>query len=229
MSQPNNLQFPARLKPRLPGGSIHKMQINEDETRVLTWPNLYGNKESRCILAIPHSRIVEAEYIRPLLQAGEGKCRLRYLDESSQEQTLKFNVVDPSILNGNIYAQARQNEYTESVAQALEGFRRGGSNLPSLPALTLTPPKAGTKLLFGIGLVFGALLLTGSVVVDNILLWFFGTFLACMSAAALGIDHVRIHTGWHPAAKIVVYILIFLVAFIMFITAMALFETLNLI
>jgi len=229
MSQPNGLQFPAKLKPRLPGGSIHKMQIDEDETRVLTWPNLYGNKESRCILAISHSQIVRTEYIRPLIQAGEGKCKIRYMDESGQEQTLEFNVVDPGTLDGNIYAQARQNEYTESIAQALEGFRRGEGDPPSLPALTLTPPRAGNKLMFGVGLVLGALLLTGSVVVDNILFWFFGTFLACMSAAALGIDHVRIHTRWHPVAKIAACTGIFLASFIIFVTAMALFEVLNLI
>ena len=74
MSQPNNLQSPSRPKPRLFGGSIHKMQIDENETRVLTWPNLYGNKESRCILAISHSRIVEAEYTRPLIQAGKANA-----------------------------------------------------------------------------------------------------------------------------------------------------------
>jgi hypothetical protein len=229
MQKENSLHFPVRIRPRLPGGSIHKMQVDEKETCISTWPNLYGNKESRCILTIAHSQILEAEYIRPLLQIGEGKCRLCYRDKSDQEKTLKFSVVDPSTLNGNVYAQHQQNEYTKSIAQALEGFKQGKGNLPSLPNLTLSPPGAGKKIAFGIGLFLGVSLLTGSLVIDNILTWFFGTFLTCTSLAALGIDHVRIRTGWHPAAKVAAYIILFLVAFMLFITAMALFEVLNII
>jgi hypothetical protein len=50
-----------------------------------------------------------------------------------------------------------------------------------------------------------------------------------MSLAALGIDYVRIRTGWHPMLKIVAYIGIFLVAFVLFVTTITLLEALKVI
>jgi hypothetical protein len=151
------------------------------------------------------------------------------LDEPDQKKTLKFNVVDSGTLNGNVYAQHRQNEYTKVIAHTLEEFKQGRGSLPSLPTLTLSPPGTGKKFVFGIGLFLGIVLATSSLMVASFFAWFFGAFLTCMSLAALGIDHIRIRTGWHPALKLAVYVALFLVAFVLFITAIALFEVLNII
>jgi hypothetical protein len=227
VAQENSIDFPARVRPRLPGGSIHKIRVTADDIKVLTWPGLYDNKDSKCVLVIPHSSIRNSEYVAPMLMAGEGRCIVRYLDESGEERKLRFNAVDQSALSGNIYAQSRQNEYTENVAHAINELGQGMVFLPSLPSLTLKPPSTTKKLFFGIGIVFGGGMAAASLAANSIFIGFFGAFVLCMSLAALGIDYVRIHTGWHPILKVVAYIGIFLVAFVLFAAAITLLEVLN--
>lgn len=224
-----NYEFPAKVHPRLRGGSLHKMRISKSGVEIATWPGLYGNKVSSLILTIPISAIMKTEYLRPLFTSGVGRCRIQYFNEPGEVRSLTFHAVDSGVLSGNIYAQQRLNSYTETVVEILTGLKQGKHDLPLLPALTFTQPSALKKLIYGIVAVFvGGLLSVGSLL-DSILSWFFGTFLLCMSLAALGIDYVRVHTGWHPAVKILVSVGIFLAAFVVFVMAMTLYEVLNLV
>ncbi len=229
MTQENYLQFPAKVRPRLCGGYMHKIRIDRDGMEIATWPGLYGNKESSLILAIAHSRITMIEYARPFLQTGVGRCRVNYLDESEEEKSFKFHIVDPGTLSGNIYAQSRQNQATEAIASVLMDLRQGKDSLSPFPMVfDFVPPNTGKKFFYGISL-FAGFLIVRALAGANVLSWFFGTFLLCTSLAALCIDYFRIHTGWHPLIKLGASVVVFFIAFVLFAIAMTLFEGLNLI
>lgn len=217
MSQEYYAEFPVQVTPRLRGGKIHKMRITPDGITVTTWPGLYGNKESVCVLEIDPEQIVHAQYHAPLLDAGEGNCKVRYVNEDGVEQGFKLHIVDPALLSGDVFAQAMQNAYTETLAAVLQGMQHGASALPALPNLTLKVPNASQKLLYGIGAILLGLVLTiGAVVFNNVFLTFSAPFLLCVSVGALGVDYVHVHTGWHPLVKLLIAVIIIFVVLVAF-------------
>jgi hypothetical protein len=227
MSREQYIQFPAKIRPRLPGGSIHKMRVDDNRTEIATWPGLYGNEESKLLLAIPHPSLIAAEYARPLLQVGTGYCKVRYVDESGKENSLKFNVVDPD-LSGEYRQAVQQNRYTEAVAKTLVDLKQGKSGLPPYPAtLTFTPPSSKKKFLYVLAL-FGPLMIIGGLVLGSDFALLGGVLIFPPALAALGIDYVRLHTGWHPVVKVGASILIFLLMFIGFGIAVTLCQVLGL-
>ncbi len=229
MAQENYLQFPAKVRPRLRGGYMHKIRIDRDGMEIATWSGLYGNKESCLVLAVTHSRITTIEYTQLLPWVGTGYCRVNYLDESEEEKSFKFHIVDPGILSGNINTKHRQNQAAEAIAIVSMDMKQGrDSRLPFPLVLDFKAPSTGKKFFYSISL-FAGFLIVRALAGANVLSWFFGTFLLCMSLAALCIDYFRIHTGWHPLIKLGASVVVFFIAFVLFVTAMTLFEGLNLI
>jgi len=196
--------------------------VDKDGLEITTWEGLYGNEESRLILALPHSKVITAEYARPLLKSGIGYCRVSYLSETGAEGTLKFSIIDPVTFY-------HQNSYTEAITRALVDLKQGRPILPPFQSVpTLKPPKAGIKFLYGLSL-FAVPLIMGALAYDSVFLLLLGSMVFFPSVAALGVDFIRLHTGWHPAVKVVVSIVIFCVAFILFVITMGLLEVFNLI
>ncbi|TET50345.1 MAG: hypothetical protein E3J64_08345 [Anaerolineales bacterium] len=227
MEEKSRLSFPARLRPRLPGGAIHRVELDDVETRFATVQGLYGNKESRVVLVIPHWRLVAAQYEPPRIVSEEGRCLIRYLDEKTEEHSLSFTVADPRAADGSDAARRRQNEYTEALARALEHFRQGGAQLPDLPSLELKVPGRLSRIVPWIALALGLALAIGALYIKPPILSLGASFVGLASLAALGFDRVRLHTPWHPVVKAVVYALAFIVALALFVASIALGDVLN--
>ena len=94
------------------------------------------------------------------------------------------------------------------------------------PGLQFEPPSAAARLsipaLILLGL--GVLSAVGALTIDSAALWIAGAFLLPLGLGALGIDTVRLRTGWHPVIKVGVSIVIFLVAFVLLLIAVTLGE-----
>ena len=228
MNERRALQFPARLRPRLPGGLVHRVEVDDVETRIATLQGRYGNRRSRTLLAIPHWRLVAAEYEKPEIMSGEGRCKIRYLDERTEEHTVFLTVADPRARDGSDEARRRQNEYMEALARGLEHFRRGGADLPDLPSLQPRAPGRAARLAPWISLVGGLGLAVWSQFVENPALSTASLLIGLTSLAALGVDRVRSHTAWHPAVKGIVSLLLVVVALALFVAGIALGDVLNL-
>jgi hypothetical protein len=229
MEQESYLQFPAKVRPKLKGGNLHRVRVDRSGLEVATLENLFGNKESHPVLKVKLTEITSAMYIPPRFLSNVGYCMIRYLDNSGQAQTLKFRVLCQGAFEGNIVAVLLQNRETEAIAMVLEELTKERICLLPWPVtLSFTPPNTARKFFFGLSL-FALMLATAALWGKSAFLWFFGTFLLCMSLAAVSIDYIRIRTGWHWVVKTFVYVAVFLVAFVSFVTAMALFETINLI
>jgi hypothetical protein len=99
----------------------------------------------------------------------------------------------------------------------------GENCLPPEPLiLDFQAPTGPRKLLFGLSL-FGFLILAFALIGGLGTVWF-GTFVLCMGLGALGIDYVRLHTGWHPVVQSGAYLILFLVALTAFVSAVVLYE-----
>jgi len=215
MSQTYYVEIPVQISPRLRGGKIHKMQITTAGITITTWSGLYGNRESRCVLGVASEQITSIHYQPPLLANGDGKCEARYVDAAGQERKLTIHVVDQGVLAGNLAAQARQNTYTETLTEVLLGLQHGSNKLPELPNLTLKIPNASKKLLYGTGtVILIGVLSAGAAAFDKHFLAVFSPFILWMGIGALGIDYVRVHTGWHPLIKLLVAVVIIFIVFV---------------
>lgn len=58
-------------------------------------------------------------------------------------------------------------------------------------------------------------------------LWYLAAFLVCILLGSAFIDVIRVETKWHPVIKVVLYIVIFLIAFVAFVTAIAFLEVIR--
>jgi hypothetical protein len=210
--------LPVVVSPRLPGGDVLRLEADSEKMQITTWQGVYGNRESRVVLTVPFSQVIDTECTDWLLLPVV-TCRLRYKDATGKERVLKLRAFDQASHNGRLDGQQRENKYTEAVAEALENLRQGKE--AELPALEFEPSGSMHKLLAA-GAILGAIVALASVISGDGLaaLGFIGRLLGSLlfsaSVAALGIDLVRIHTGWHPVAKIVAYVLFVLVAFVLF-------------
>jgi hypothetical protein len=223
-----SVTFPARLRPRLPGGAVHRVELDDVEMRITTIAGLYGNRASRAVLTIPHWRLAGAEYVPPEVLSGEGACVVRYVDEKTEEHAVSMIVVDPRARDAGDAARRRQNEYTEKVALALERFRRGGADLPDLPSLELAVPGTARRVGSWIAFAAGLGLAIWSQFVENPLLSIATSLVGLAVLAALGASGVRSHTAWHPAVKAAAYVLMLTAALTLFVLSIVLGDVLNL-
>jgi hypothetical protein len=216
------------MRPRLPGGAIHLVELDDVEMRIVALAGRYGNKESRVVLTIPHWRLVAAEYEKPEIVSGEGRCLVRYLNEKTEEHTIVLTVADPRARDGGDAARRRQNEYTEGLAKALEHFRRGGAGLPDLPSLQPKTPGVASKIVPWAVLIAGVGLAAWSQIVDSPPASMASSLVGLAALAGLGISRVVSHTAWHPAVKAIVCTLVAFAAVALFVAAIAWGDVLNL-
>jgi hypothetical protein len=222
------LAFPARIHPRLPGGAIHRIELDDVEMRIATIAGLYGNRKSRVVLTVPHWRLVGAEYVPPEVLSGQGLCRVRYLDEKTEEHSISMAMADTR-LDGSIYARGEsRNQYVERVARALEQFRRGGADLPDLPSLDPRTPGRVGSIAPWIILAAGFGLAAWSQIVENPLLSLGSCTLGLAILAGLAINRVRSHTPYHPVVKWILYAFVLVGVAALLVAALAWGDFLNL-
>jgi len=213
LSDTSCIEVPVKTRPRLPKGSLHKLQVTSNQLQIKSYENRFGNTSSNIVLTVPHVSIIQVELKEAKVTSGQSWCTIAYRNESGKEVRLKFCALNSG---GSFH-----NQLTEVVATALEELRWNQDVLPYQPfAIPLNPPKSVTKFFYGMSLFAGAMLLGG--LRDGWgFLFFMGTFLFFPSLIAVGIDYVRLNTAWHPILKIVSYASIFLLGFIMMVTAFA--------
>jgi hypothetical protein len=222
----DRIEFPAIVRPRLQGGSVHKILIADQKIKIETYPGLQGNAESRSVLTIPRSRVSAAKYISPILMALAGYCRISYLDELGREQTLKLYAVNSD--------KVPQNPYTQFVAEVLEDWRLDKNNATLTQALIIKwdPPSSRRKFLYAIYML--VVIMTGVIWRVGLsgvgfVAMFLGSLILSSGLIALGIDYIRVYTPWHPVIKIGVSILLVCLGFLLFFITMILLEAFNVI
>jgi hypothetical protein len=196
MQSSNSLDFPALIRPKLTGGRIHRLVIDDMGITAATIDGFFGNTVSMPILRIPRDALIEAQYLPRRLRGD--RCQVRYRDLEKREQQLTFVAVHPdAMVTYSITALA---------AQVLEDIRSGKVNSePIRFDYSLAPVRPLVKLLI-VPIAFAAVIVCPNIVRFGsasivVTLWFVGLAI-CAGLAATAIDHVRIHTGWHPVAKI---------------------------
>ena len=226
-TQPKEMiRIPVSVSPRLPGGDVHRIEANYEGMHIFTWQGVYGNKESKNVISIPFSNVIDIScfnsWMLPVIT-----CHVRYMDSSDKENLLKFRVYDQVSRKGRLDGQQRENIYTETAAQALEDLKQAKAT--SFPTLTFEPPSATNKLLYA-GTIIGVMVLLATFMAGanlesfEFLFQLLGSLMSVASLTALGIDYIRIHTGWHPVVKFFVYVALTLTAFVLFtVLAMILF------
>jgi len=214
------LEFPAEIHPKPNKDRFHRIVVDDTETQITTWKGLYGNQENTRLVTIPHHNLREVVYVKPKPIFFRGRCRLVYAGDVGQAEQLEFTVINQK--------QSPKNNFTSSVSERLEKIWLKAKDLsPNHWVLTLSQPKRHRKFFFGLFLFADTLILGSLLSRSTFFLLFLGTFLLCVSLAAL--SNFSFSTGWHPILKIVASIGVFVVAFILFATAMFLYEMFGLI
>jgi hypothetical protein len=218
MQSTNSLDFPALIRPRLKGGRIHRVLIDELGIAAATIDGFYGNIESKPILRIPLEALIEVKYLRRKIRGD--RCHVRYSDPEQGEQQLTFVAVNPDAsVNYPITALA---------AQVLEAIRSGEANTePIRFTYAMAPLRPIVKLLivpiaFAVVIICPSLVRFGGVPYSFVL-GFVG-FAICAGLAATAIDYARIHTAWHPLVKVLASVISFMGAFCLFAILVALLD-----
>ena len=211
------VEIPISIQPKLSGGRFHTVVINDDEVRITTCQNLYGNQESETLLTVPIQSITEVENLPSKFGLFGGRCRIAYFGDFGQAKQIDLKALDAKYMVNN--------ELTETIAKLLIGIKNGQNGLPPSPwIVTLPKHKSTRKLTFGLFLFADTLILYALIKKDAGFLLFFGTFLLCISLAALSIDYFTFNTAWHPGFKILASVVIFCIAFILLGITLTLYE-----
>jgi len=189
--------------------------VAQDGIEISTLPGFGGNKEKKTLVALPFQRITRVKYVCRTKLSHSGWCRVTCSNGFDDEQTIDFKVIS-----------SNSNLLTKTIAQILKDeYLDNNGVLSDTLRLTLSPIRSTTKLLAGLILFAGLFL--WSLLSDAKFFSFTSSFLLSTSLAALVIDYIRLHTVWHPLAKIVVSFFAFCIAFLLFVTAMALVKAFN--
>ena len=211
------ISLPAIVKKtKLPGGRIHKVQIDSQDVAIATWKDIYGNQTSETVLKIPMSAISNVEY--KYSSRGSGQLKLTFSDEVGASKSLALFAVDSQ-------AHRNQNQLTKLMVNAVESFQNGENNMPPLE-IALTPPSLKGKFIFGFSLFTMQFLI--AIFSRNIeSLFVFGAFVVFPSLVALVIDYMRNHTNWSLIKKIVVSVIAFCAMFGLLVSTIVLFDYLR--
>jgi hypothetical protein len=130
----NYLELPAYIRAGLDRRDYFNVRVSRDGVTISTIPQLYGHKKSRRMLVVPREQIRAVEYV-PRAPKQRGGCRIQYLDETSQDQTLWLTVVNATY--------DVDLGLTERVARTLQDIRFGKKHaIPQTFTITLETPRS---------------------------------------------------------------------------------------
>lgn len=218
----NRLSFPARVWPKLRGGRVHQVLIDDTGLTISTLSGFYGNKQSQPLQAVPRGQLIAADYMPPRWWRG-ARCRIEFRDDGGQSRTLLLAAVDSEV-SAHAY-------FTALVAQVLNAVRSGTPNNEGIDyEYNLTPLRMSVKL-FQLPLI-----LTGLMLIFLVLRFGFGAqgvffagfltaFFGSAAIAATLIDGIRLHTAWPLPLKVVASLFSFTLALLIFLIIMGLLDS----
>ena len=222
-SQPvrNRLGFPAIVQPKLSGGRVHQVLIDDVGLVVSTLAGFNGHAENKPLLSIPRSQWVEIEYLPPRWWRG-ARCRLLYQTDQHEWRELTLKAVDDSVVV--------HNGLTGLAAQVLKANRDGDqSSEPIRYEYTLLPLRVSVKLLY-LPAVLAIMILTLLLLQLGLNIEALGAtavvsvFFVCVAVGATIIDTIRLHTTWRWPVKVVVAVLAVIATLVLLGTAVTLLD-----
>lgn len=113
MPEASSLEFPVTVRPSLPDGPIHRLNLTGAAVEITTSAPETGYLT---LLAIPHIRIIEATFVTGLF--GNSSCKVTYRDENEQKKVIRIAMMasDQSLID---------REQTWAFSQLLEQLRTG--------------------------------------------------------------------------------------------------------
>jgi hypothetical protein len=209
------VEVPAEIWPKLPKGKLHKFRLTPYQIEIESYENIFGNNSADRLLSIPYTQIDAIRFKKPFSHAVKGRCQISYRD-GLQVKRLKFCAMGSDAHFNN--------QLTAAIVETLELLHHGSHTLASDQVrIELKPPNSLWKFFAGLSL-FSGLFLLGSRRFGIGSLFFFGVLLFYPSLIALGIDYIRLNTGWPFLLKLISYVIIFIIGFVMMITTIFLIE-----
>ena len=218
MSEDFIIRAPVKVKPKLPKGRFHKLQITSEKFQIYKWENFYGNQNSELLIDLPHENIVEVQFKLPMIKRYQTYCKIIFKDKTGELSDLQFCVLGSDA--------SPQNMLTQEAADLLGtlGDPRFAS-LDAPPQLDIPLKKPGNlrKFLYGLILFSSGII---SIFSTTSYEWvvIVGVFMLLPSLITLSIDYVRVETGWPTWAKLMAYIFIFGLFFCIAMTIVFLLE-----
>lgn len=197
------MRAPVKVKPKLPKGRFHKLRVTPETFEISSWENFYGNQRSEVLLSLPHQNIIEVQFKMPKIKSYQTYGTIKFKDKAGKQDTLQFCILGSDATPKNLL--------TEEVADLLGTLGDPCfSNLDTPPRLDIPFKNPGNlrKFLYGL-VVFSTAIISSFSVTRSEWLLSIGVFILLPSLITLGIDYVRVDTGWPTWVKLFAYIFIF--------------------
>ncbi|MEZ4592245.1 MAG: hypothetical protein R3D55_14040 [Chloroflexota bacterium] len=197
------IRAPIKVKPKLPNGRFHKLQITLEKFKISSWENFYGNQNSEALVDLTHENILEVQFNMPKVKSYQTYCKITFKDKAGKQDNLRFCILGSDA--------APKNLLTEEVAELLGNLGDPRfANLDTPPQLDIPFDNPGNLRKFLYGLTVFSTVIVSSFPATRSVWWLgIGVFILLPSLITLGIDYVRVDTGWPIWAKLIAYICIF--------------------